>query len=324
MQGTVLAGSNNFFEVECEDGVRMCSLKGKILKSGTQYYNPLAPGDVVEVECGEDEDAKGRIISLVPRKNEFVRWNVKGRCPQLLAANVDYVVLVTTPDSPPFRPRFIDRELAQIESLGLVPVIVCNKYDLIEESTDSKLVALTERYLNIWEELGYRVLRISAKTGEGIPEFAMLLENHLSAFVGQSGVGKSSLINVLDETCVLKTGSLSKKYGRGNHTTTKGRLLRITLNTSLTGGVLGMKASIIDTPGIRRFMTHGIEADDLALYFREFKPLVGTCAFGMSCTHLEEKGCKIREAIECGDISEERYDSWRRIKKQIEDKSWDD
>ena len=323
MQGTVLAGSNNFFEVECENGVRTCSIKGKVLKSETQYYNPLAPGDIVEVECG-DEGSKGQITSLVPRKNEFVRWNVKGRCPQLLAANVDYVVLVTTPDCPPFRPRFIDRELAQIESLGLTPILVCNKYDLIEENGDSKLSALTECYLNIWEELGYRVLRISAKTGEGIPEFAMLLENHLSAFVGQSGVGKSSLINVLDDTCVLKTGSLSKKYGRGNHTTTKGTLLRITLNTSLTGGVRGMKASIIDTPGIRRFMTHGIEADDLALYFREFKPLVGTCAFGMSCTHSDEKGCKIREAVECGAISEERYDSWRRIKKQIEDKSWDD
>ena len=241
MQGTVLAGSNNFFEVECADCIRTCSIKGKVLKSETHYYNPLAPGDVVEIECGETDCAKGQIIRLVPRKNEFVRWNVKGRCPQLLAANVDYIILVTTPDSPPFRPRFIDRELAQIERLGLVPIIVCNKYDLIEENSDSKLSAFTERYLNIWESLGYRVMRISAKTGEGIPEFALLLENHLSAFVGQSGVGKSSLINVLDETCILKIGSLSKKYGRGNHTTTKGTLLRITLNTSLTGGVRGKR-----------------------------------------------------------------------------------
>ena len=131
-------------------------------------------------------------------------------------------------------------------------------------------------------------------------------------------------MNVLDDTCVLKTGSLSKKYGRGNHTTTKGTLNRIELNTALTGGVKGRIASVIDTPGIRRFMTHDIEAEDLALYFREFKPLVGKCSFGMSCTHISEPGCKILEAVHAGVISEERYESWRRISDQIKNKTWDD
>ncbi len=319
MQGTVLAGTNNVFEVECDDGViRSCSIKGKVLKSEKEYYNPLAPGDIVEIEADSIDEDKGQITALVPRKNEFVRWNVKGRCPQLLAANVDYMILVTTPCEPPFRPRFIDRELAQAEMLGLTPVIVCNKYDLADEDPD------VENQLSIWEELGYQVMRISAKTGEGIEEFAQLLENHLSAFVGQSGVGKSSLVNVLDDTCVLKTGSLSKKYGRGNHTTTKGTLNRIELNTALTGGVKGRIASVIDTPGIRRFMTHDIQAEDLALYFREFKPLVGKCSFGMSCTHISEPGCKILEAVHAGVISEERYESWRRISDQIKNKTWDD
>ena len=219
MNGTVLAGTNNIFEVECSDGIiRNCSIKGKVLKSDTEYYNPLAPGDVVEIEVDQMDDNKGQVLSLVPRKNQFVRWNVKGRCPQLLAANVDYMILVTTPDEPPFRPRFIDRELAQAEMLGLTPVIVCNKYDLIDDKPD------VEEYLKIWEDLGYRVMRVSAKTGEGISEFIELIRDRLSAFVGQSGVGKSSLVNVLDDSCVLKTGSLSKKYGRGSHTTTKGTL----------------------------------------------------------------------------------------------------
>ena len=137
MNGTVLAGTNNVFEIECDDGViRNCSIKGKVLKSDKEYYNPLAPGDVVEIEVDEMSDEKGQILSLVPRKNEFVRWNVKGRCPQLLAANVDYMILVTTPDEPPFRPRFIDRELAQAEMLGLTPVVVCNKYDLISKKPE--------------------------------------------------------------------------------------------------------------------------------------------------------------------------------------------
>ncbi|MDY5048904.1 MAG: ribosome small subunit-dependent GTPase A [Treponema porcinum] len=321
MQGTVLAGSNNFFEVECDDGItRSCSIKGKVLKSDTEYYNPLAPGDIVEIEADSIDEEKGQVVSLVPRKNEFVRWNVKGRCPQLLAANVDYMILVTTPAEPPFRPRFIDRELAQAEMLGLTPVIVCNKYDLI--GTDDTIDV--DKYLSIWEQLGYKVMRISAKTGEGVAEFAELLEDHLSALVGQSGVGKSSLVNVLDDTCVLKTGSLSKKYGRGSHTTTKGTLNRIRLNVSLTGGIKGRVASIIDTPGIRRFMLHGIEAEDLALYFKEFKPFLGQCTFGMSCSHTHENGCCIRKAVEDGEITAERYDSWLRIMEQIKNKTWED
>ena len=321
MQGTVLAGSNNFFEVECDDGItRSCSIKGKVLKSDTEYYNPLAPGDIVEIEADSIDEEKGQVVSLVPRKNEFVRWNVKGRCPQLLAANVDYMILVTTPAEPPFRPRFIDRELAQAEMLGLTPVIVCNKYDLI--GTDDTIDV--DKYLSIWEQLGYKVMRISAKTGEGVAEFAELLEDHLSALVGQSGVGKSSLVNVLDDTCVLKTGSLSKKYGRGSHTTTKGTLNRIRLNVSLTGGIKGRVASIIDTPGIRRFMLHGIEAEDLALYFKEFKPFLGQCTLGMSCSHTHENGCRIRQAVEDGEITAERYDSWLRIMEQIKNKTWED
>lgn len=319
MQGLVLAGTNNIFEVECEDDIiRSCSIKGKVLKQEKEYYNPLAPGDLVEIEADEMDDEKGQILSLIPRKNEFVRWNVKGRCPQLLAANIDYMILVTTPTEPPFRPRFVDRELAQAEMLGLTPVIVCNKYDLVEEAPE------VENYLQIWENLGYKVMRLSAKTGEGMTEFVDMIEDHLSAFVGQSGVGKSSLVNVLDDTCVLKTGSLSKKYGRGNHTTTKGTLNHLELNTALTGGVKGRIASIIDTPGIRRFMLDGIEAEDLQLYFREFKPFVGKCKFGMGCTHTSEPDCAIKKAVEDGYITEERFESWDRISYQIKNKTWDD
>ena len=319
MQGTILAGTNNTFEIECPDGVsRSCSIKGKVLKSDTEYYNPLAPGDVVELEVDPIDNEKGQILSLIPRKNAFVRWNVKGRCPQLLASNVDNLILVTTPEEPPFRPRFIDRELCQAEMQNLNPVIVCNKYDLIEENPQ------TENYLQIWESLGYKVLRISAKTGEGLTEFAELLENKLSAFVGQSGIGKSSLVNVLDDSCVLKTGSLSKKYGRGSHTTTKGTLIHLTLNETLTEGVQGLKANIIDTPGIRRFVLDDISADELALYFREFEPFIGKCKFGLNCKHNTEPGCAIIQAVNDRQISQERYDSWLRISEEIRTGSWSD
>ncbi|MCQ2589732.1 MAG: ribosome small subunit-dependent GTPase A [Treponema sp.] len=328
MKGLIIAGTNNLFTVECDDEItRNCTIKGKVLKSDKQFYNPLAPGDVVEIEIDPLNDEKGQILSLEPRKNTFLRWNVKGRCPQLLASNLDYLILVTTPDEPPFRPRFTDRALAQAEHQGITPIVVCNKWDLAEamqEDGRQELYEEIEKRLNIWEDLGYKVLRLSAKTGEGMTEFAELLENHLSAFVGQSGVGKSSLINVMDNSCVLRTGSLSKKYGRGSHTTTKGTLIHLTLNETLTEGVQGRKANIIDTPGIRRFVLDDIEAGDVALYFREFEPFVGKCKFGLNCKHLTEPECAVRQAVEDGYITEERYDSWARISEEIRTGSWSD
>lgn len=328
MKGRVVAGTNNLFTVECQDDVtRNCTIKGKVVKTDKEFYNPIAPGDMVEIESDPINDQKGQIISLAERKNTFLRWNVKGRCPQLLASNLDYLILVTTPDQPPFRPRFTDRALAQAEHQGITPVIVCNKWDLAEEmQTDGRAEEYEqiERRLNIWEDLGYKVLRLSAKTGEGMQDFAELLENHLSAFVGQSGVGKSSLINVMDNTCVLKTGSLSKKYGRGNHTTTKGTLIHLTLNETLTEGVQGRKADIIDTPGIRRFVLDDIEADDLAMYFREFEPFVGKCKFGLNCKHITEPQCAVLQAVKDGVITEERYDSWKRISNEIRTGAWED
>lgn len=328
MKGIVIAGTNNLFTVECEDEVtRLCSIKGKVIKSDKEFYNPIAPGDMLEIEADPMNEKKGQVLSIMPRKNTFLRWNVKGRCPQLLACNLDYLILVTTPDEPPFRPRFTDRALAQAEHQGITPVIVCNKWDLAEKmQTDGRLEEYEEidRRLNIWEDLGYKVLRISAKTGEGMTQFAELLEDHLSAFVGQSGVGKSSLINVMDNSCVLKTGSLSKKYGRGNHTTTKGTLIHLTLNEALTEGVHNRKADIIDTPGIRRFVLDDIQADDVALYFKEFEPFVGKCRFGMNCKHDSEPDCAIKAAVESGAISPERYDSWKRISEEIRTGSWTD
>ena len=328
MTGTVIAGTNNLFTVECEDDViRNCTIKGKIIKTDKTFYNPIAPGDVVEIAIDELDDAKGQVTLIHPRKNTFLRYNVKGNCPQLIASNLDYLILVTTPEEPPFRPRFIDRALAQAEHQGITPVIVCNKWDLAQQmQADGRAedFEMIERRLNIWEDLGYKVLRLSARTGEGMTEFAEILEDKLSAFVGQSGVGKSSLINVMDNNCVLRTGSLSKKYGRGSHTTTKGTLVHLNLNESLTEGVRGRKANIIDTPGIRRFVLDDIKADELALYFREFDQFLGKCKFGANCKHISEPECAVLKAVENGYITQERFDSWMRICEEIRTGSWSD
>jgi len=305
-EATVLGGTNNIFDVEDADGhVRSCIIKGKILKGVEGYYNPLAPGDRVIVDPDDLDENRGRIISLVPRKNHFVRLNQKGNAPQLLAANLDLLVIVSTPDEPPFRPRFVDRALVQADAEHIPPVILLNKADLTID------LDVYDR-LSDWERIGYRVIEVSAKNGKGIQEFSNLLYGKLTAFVGQSGVGKSSVINALNANLNLRTAGLSQKYGKGSHTTTKGTLFHV--NTDSDRGTM----DIIDTPGVRRFVLHDIAARDLALYFPEMEKIVGTCSWGASCSHIHEPGCKILEAVYAGVIHEQRYESWKRIREEIE------
>lgn len=296
--------------METDSGVvLLCPIKGKILKEVEGYYNPLAPGDWVEILPDGQDEHRGQIVSLVPRKNHFVRFNQKGNSPQILGANLDFLVVVTTPDEPPFRPRFVDRALIQADAEHIVPLIVLNKSDLgLDPDTEERLAD--------WERLGYSVLRVSAKTEEGMDELASHLSGKVSAFVGQSGVGKSSLLNMLDKRLALRTAGLSEKFGRGTHTTTKGMLFHLPPDQD------GKSASIIDTPGVRRFVLHDIAARDLALYFPEMENLVGKCSWGMSCTHTHEPGCKILEAVYAGVIHEQRYESWQRIREEIETGSW--
>lgn len=311
-EGLVLGGTNNQFEIECDDGsVRLCPIKGKILRECEGFYNPLAPGDRVVYAEDAHDGARGQVVSLVPRRNHFVRWNQKGNAPQLLASNLDLIVIVTTPSEPPFRPRFVDRALVQAEAEHIAPLVLVNKNDLAVDPDT------TER-LTDWARLGYEVMTVSAKTGDGMDELAETLAGKISAFVGQSGVGKSSLLNALDERLALRTGGLSEKFGRGSHTTTKGMLFHLPPDAK------GRCASIIDTPGVRRFILHDIPAKDLALYFREMEPLVGSCSWGHSCSHRNEPGCKILEAVYAGVIHEQRYESWLRIRDEIETGSWSD
>ncbi len=305
-EATVLGGTNNVFDVEDDDGhVRSCIIKGKILKGVEGYYNPLAPGDRVIVDPDELDVDRGRIISLVPRKNHFVRLNQKGNAPQLLAANLDLLVIVTTPNEPPFRPRFVDRALVQADAEHIPAVILLNKVDLaIDPDVYDRL--------SDWERIGYRVMEVSAKTRKGMDEFSRLLRGKLTAFVGQSGVGKSSVINTLNTDLNLRTAGLSQKYGKGSHTTTKGTLFHV------VDGNGENRIDIIDTPGVRRFVLHDIPAEDLALYFPEMEKIVGTCSWGASCSHTHEPGCKILEAVYARVIHEQRYESWRRIREEIE------
>jgi ribosome biogenesis GTPase len=319
-KGLVIRGSRNIFMVRLEGkagenaALFECRIKGKVLKGVGGYYNPLAPGDWVTVENDLARPGKGLILAVEERRNRFTRLNQRGfdsnrpALPQILAANVDMVLCVCTPASPPWRPRFLDRLLLQADIARIPPWIVCNKWDLFPDDAD-----IDER-LEDFVRIGYPVIRVSARTGEGMEELREVTAGHVSVLIGQSGVGKSSLINSLLPETRQKVGGLNEKYDRGNHTTSMAVLLE-------GPEISGRRTGFIDTPGIRRLLPDGITHDDVGLYMREFAPLLGKCSFGLSCSHRTEPGCKIMEAVYAGVIHEDRYESFLRIKDELAERA---
>jgi ribosome biogenesis GTPase len=303
MKGLVIKGSRNIFTVRSGSKDIECRIKGKVLKGMDGFYNPLAPGDEVTVEAPEGGAAL--ILAAEERKNLLARFNQKGRKPQILAANIDLVICVTSPAAPPFRPRFIDRVLVQAEVAGIRAVVLCNKYDLCDGDPD-----LEER-LEDYKRIGYEVLRVSAKTGLDIEKLREKIAGKKTALFGQSGVGKSSLINALVPSFGIKTGALNEKYDRGSHTTSLSVMFELPQDGE-------KKTFVIDTPGIRRMVPWGLKAEELASYMKEFSPLLGRCSYGLSCSHRTEPGCKILEAVAAGVIHEDRYESFLRIQDELE------
>jgi ribosome biogenesis GTPase len=310
VEGLIVKGSKNLFTVKPvtpagNQGVRPsagsetepfvkalfdCRFKGKILKNEDAAYNPLAPGDFVVFS------PESRLIeSRLPRRNKFSRWNEKGRSSQVLAANIDLVVCVASPASPPFRPRFIDRVLLQAEAEHIPAAVALNKNDLPLNPQD-------KARLDDFEQTGIPVIPVSAQTGAGLPLLQNILAGKTTLFIGQSGVGKSSLINRLFPGGDSKTGAVNRKFDRGNHTT----VMSVRYEHE--------RYAVIDSPGLRQFIPDGIDAENIALYMKDIAPFAGTCLFGASCTHTVEKGCAILDAVTKGLIHQDRYKSFLRMK----------
>ncbi len=309
--GVLLWGANNIFTVldhEHSNSVR-CRIKGKVLDHGnSQEYNPLAPGDNVVYEAaGEAGKVKdGVILSRADRMNAFTRLNQKRLTPQTVSANIDLLVTVLSPVTPPFRPRFLDRVL--VTAGENIPVlIVLNKIDQIEgfEDIAGEAIAAIEERLEAYHRMGYKLLRTSASGGKGTEELASELRGKRTAFFGQSGVGKSTLLNALFPQLDLKVGTISSKYNRGRHTTILSRAYPV--DNSL----------VIDTPGVRELVPYGVEPGDLDFLYRDFIPHIGACQF-QPCTHRGEPQCGVRKAVEAGEIHYDRYESYLRLYEELE------
>ncbi len=288
MIGRIIRGINNIYNVEYNNNIYKCRIKGKLLNNVNDEYNPLAVGDLVEFETTNDDE--GLIINRKERVNSFQRWNMKGKCNQTVVANMDLIVCVSSCSNPPFRPRFIDRVIACSNNAKIL--IVLNK-------SDFKLNERDQERFNLFKKLGYDTILVSAKENIGIDKLVEKIENKVVAFVGQSGVGKSTLINKILDTN-QKTNEISDKYDRGRHTTNYSLLLERD------------NISIVDTPGVREIMVPHRDPVEIANSFPEFNKASDKCAFSM-CTHTSEPDCEIKRLVESEIINEDRYESYLRM-----------
>lgn len=260
----------------------------------------LVTGDRVVWRAGKDKT--GVVVAHLPRASELARPDSQGQL-KPVAANINYIVLVIAPVPEPHG-NLIDRYLVAAESVGIEPVILINKTDLLNEANE---IEIKENLLKVYRDIGYQVLEASTVTDHGLDTLRTLLNDHASVFVGQSGVGKSSLINCLMPGINIKVGELSANTGKGTHTTTVARLFHMP-----DGGIL------VDSPGIREFGLWHMNADDVIHGFRELHPFIGHCRF-RDCRHEQEPGCAIHAALEDGHITPRRMASYRQIVKSLQD-----
>ena len=289
MKGKIMKGISGFYYVNVvESGIYECKAKGIFRKD---KIKPLV-GDDVEIEVLSEEKKIGNIIKIFPRHSELVRPAV---------ANVDQALVIFAAREPSPNFSLLDRFLVIMEKQEIPVIIWFNKKDLCEKEE-------LKQMKKIYEDCGYQVILTSAMEKKGMEELKTLLRGKTTTVAGPSGVGKSSLTNLLQKDVVMETGEISKKLGRGRHTTRHSQIIAIEENTW-----------IYDTPGFTSFYVENIEKEELRYYFREFAAYEGTCRF-QGCTHTHEPGCKVKEALAEGRISQERYSSYLELYRELSEK----
>ena len=291
MDGVILKALSGFYYVDTGSGALVaCRARGKFRH---KKITPLV-GDRVSITLLED--GSGMVDEIHPRTNEFIRPAV---------ANIDQLVMIVSGAIPVTDPFLIDRMISIAEGRGCEPVVCINKCDLDP----------AQELYDIYTAAGFKTLRVSAATGEGVDELRDAIAGKVSAFTGNSGVGKSSLLNTLQPNFGLEVGEVSERLGRGRHTTRHVELFR-----------LDNGAIVADTPGFSSFDVERMELrrkEDLEQTFREFKPYLGECRF-VGCAHVKEKGCAVRAAVKAGEIQPTRHASYVRLYEQVSQiKEWE-
>jgi ribosome biogenesis GTPase len=291
-QGLVIAHYGNQVDIEDlldpQGTIHRCHLRANL--------GSLVTGDKVIWREGKPT---GVVVACLDRNSELSRPDMHGQM-RTIAANIDYIVIVIAPIPEP-HPNLVDRYLVAAESVNIEPLILLNKIDLIDADNKAQIDELLELY----PQINYRVLQASSKRQDGLAELKTILKDRTSVFVGQSGVGKSSIINALLPGVDIKEGELSKAHATGMHTTTTAKLFHLP-----EGG------DLVDSPGVREFGLWHMEREQVLDGFIEFRPFLGHCKF-RDCTHQHEPGCELLAALERGDISERRLNSFESIANSL-------
>jgi len=292
--GVVMRSTGSWYALRTPSGDLIdARIKGKFRIAGIKTTNPLAVGDIVKFHI--EEDGTAVINAIEDRKNYIIRKSVNlSKQGHIIAANVDFAVLVVTIAHPRTTTGFIDRFLITAEAYDIPVVLVFNKIDLLDEQE----LELMEQFITEYQKIGYQCLITSATEGDGVEELGALLKDKTVMLSGHSGAGKSSLINAVDPEIDARVGKISESHFKGKHTTTFAEMFPLSF-----GG------DIIDTPGIKGFGLVDLDKEELNHYFKEFIALLPECKFH-NCKHIDEPKCAVKDALDRFEIWDERYKNY--------------
>ena len=295
---TVVRATGSWYDVLHDGETVRCRIRGRLRLKGVRSTNPVVVGD--EVACEADEGGDYVIADILPRRNYVIRRASNlSKESHIIAANVDQALLMASLRSPETPTEFVDRFLVTCEAYKVPVTILLSKLDL----QDAEAVA---EFRAVYEGAGYRVLEVSVREGRGVGEVRELLAGRTTLVSGNSGVGKSTLIQAIDPSLDIRTGEISESHHKGRHTTTFSTMY------PLAGG-----GAVIDTPGIKGFGLIDIDEAELWHYFPEMMRVAPACRF-YNCTHTHEPGCAVTEAVKAGEIAWPRYESYLKIRDEDE------